>query len=81
MNDCKVPLELGIVVGPTRPDRITFEARRPVSLGEYVMILSSQQEKILGVIESSSINSDALSDNISNFQEAVESKQVASKNK
>src|ERR687887_19808 len=81
MSDCNGPLEVGIVVGPTRPDQITFEARRPVSLGEYVMILSSQQEKILGVIESSSIKSDALSDNISNFQEAIESKQVASKNK
>ena len=81
MSDCNGSLELGIVVGPTKPDQITFEARRPVSLGEYVMILSSQQKKILGVIESSSIKSDALSDNISNFQEAMESKQVASKNK
>ena len=81
MSDCNGSLELGIVVGPTKPDQITFEARRPVSLGEYVMILNSQQEKILGVIESSSIKSDALSDNISNFQEAMESKQVASKNK
>jgi hypothetical protein len=81
MSDCNGSLELGIVVGPTKPDQITFEASRPVSLGEYVMILSSQQKKILGVIESSSIKSDALSDNISNFQEAMESKQVASKNK
>ncbi|MFL6320763.1 MAG: ATP-binding protein [Nitrososphaeraceae archaeon] len=81
MSDCNGSLELGIVVGPTKPEQITFEARRPVSLGEYVMILSSQQKKILGVIESSSIKSDALSDNISNFQEAMESKQVASKNK
>jgi hypothetical protein len=39
------PLELGIVVGPTRPDQITFEARRPVSLGEYIVILNSQQKK------------------------------------
>src|SRR5919197_512555 len=81
MSDFDGSLELGIVVGPTKPDQITFEARRPVSLGEYVMILSSEQEKILGVIESSSIKSDALSDDISNFQEAIESKQVASKNK
>src|ERR671930_738460 len=81
MSDCNGSLELGIVVGPTKPDQITFEASRPVSLGEYVRILSSQQKKILGVIESSSIKSDALSDNISNFQEAMESKQIASKNK
>jgi uncharacterized protein len=81
MSEYNGSLELGIVVGPTKPDQITFEARRPVSLGEYVMILSSQQKKILGVIESSSIKSDALGDNISNFQEAMESKQVASKNK
>jgi len=80
MSSYDGPLELGIVVGPTRPDQITFEARRPVSLGEYIMILNSKQKKILGVIESSSIKSDALSD-ISNFQEAMESKQVASKNK
>jgi hypothetical protein len=44
MSDCNGSLELGIVVGPAKPDQITFEARRPVSLGEYVMILSSQQK-------------------------------------
>jgi hypothetical protein len=45
MSSSDDPLELGIVIGPTRPDQITFEARRPVSLGEYIMILNSQQKK------------------------------------
>jgi DNA helicase HerA-like ATPase len=81
MNDNNGSLEIGIVVGPTKPDRVTFEARRPISLGEYVVILNSQGRKVLGVVESSSIESEALSDNISNFEEALESKQIASENR
>ena len=81
MNDNNGSLEIGIVVGPTKPDRVTFEARRPISLGEYVVILNSQGRKVLGVVESSSIESEALSDDISNFEEALESKQIASENR
>jgi DNA helicase HerA-like ATPase len=81
MKDSNGSLEIGIVVGPTKPDQVTFEARRPISLGEYVVIINSQGRKVLGVVESSSIESEALSDNISNFEEALESKQVASENR
>ncbi len=73
-------LEIGIVIGTAKPDHVIFEARRPISLGEYVSILDSQGRKVLGVVESSSIKSDALSDSISNFEQALESKQVASEN-
>src|SRR6187200_147729 len=81
MKDSNGSLEIGIVVGPTKPDQVTFEARRPISLGEYVVILNSQGRKVLGVVESSSIESEALSDNICNFEEALESKQVAPENR
>ncbi len=81
MKDSDGSLEIGVVVGPTKPDQVTFEARRPISLGEYVVIINSQGKKVLGVVESSSIESEALSDNISNFEEALESKQVASENR
>ena len=79
MND--ESLEIGIVIGTAKPDQVIFEARRPISLGEYVSILDSQGRKVLGVVESSSIKSDALSDGISNFEQALESKQVASENR
>lgn len=73
--------EIGIVIGQTKPNKLTFEAIRPISIGEYVITLNSQYKKVLGVVESSSIKSDALSDDISNFEEALESKQVADENR
>ncbi len=69
----------GIVIGVTKPGYITFEGTGPVGLGEYVTI-NGDQEKILGVVESCLIKSDAL-DDISNFEEALESKAVAEINK
>ncbi len=72
--------ELGILIGNTRPDEVAFESRRPVSIGEYV-ILSYGKGKVLGLIERSSISSDALSTNIRNYEEAAESRKVAIENK
>lgn len=72
--------ELGILVGMARPDYVTFEARRPVSIGEYV-ILKYGRGKVLGLIERSSIASDALGSNIRNFEEASESRAVAAANR
>src|SRR3712207_9596962 len=69
----------GIVIGVTKPGYITFEGTGPVGLGEYVTI-NGDQEKILGVVESCLIKSDAL-DDISNFEEALESKAVEEINK
>lgn len=72
--------ELGILVGVSRPDYVTFEARRPVSIGEYV-ILKYGKGKVLGLVERSSIASDALGGNIRNFEEAAESRMVAAANR
>lgn len=71
---------LGVVIGVTKPGYITFEGKIPIGLGEYVTITSKDKEKILGVVESCFIRSDAL-DEISNFDEAIESKIVAETNK
>jgi uncharacterized protein len=73
--------EIGIVIGQTKPDKLTFEAIRPISIGEYVIVLNSQCKKVLGVVESSSIKSEALSDDIANFEEALETKRVADENR
>src|ERR671921_240730 len=71
---------LGVVIGVTKPGYITFEGKEPVGLGEYITITDGFQKRILGVVESCSIKSDAL-DEISNFEEALESKIVAEINK
>jgi uncharacterized protein len=72
--------ELGILIGVTKPDQVTFESRRPVSIGEYV-ILNYGGDKVLGLVEKSSISSDALGSSIRNYEEAFESKQVAAENR
>src|SRR5919199_5195373 len=72
--------ELGILIGITKPDQVTFESKRPVSIGEYV-ILNYGGDKVLGLIERSSIGSDALGSSIRNYEEAFESKQVAIENR
>lgn len=72
--------ELGILVGVARPDYVAFEARRPVSIGEYV-ILKYGKDRVLGLVERSSIASDALGGNIRNFEEASESRTVAAANR
>src|SRR5215831_4276690 len=71
--------ELGIVIGTAKPDQVTFEARRPVSIGEYV-ILSYNRGRVLGLVERSVISSDALHASMRNFDEAFESRQVAIEN-
>jgi hypothetical protein len=72
--------ELGILVGETRPDKVSFESRRPMSIGEYVT-LSYGRGKVLGLIERSQVTSDALGIEIRNYDEAYESRQVALENK
>ncbi len=73
-------IELGILIGNTKPDQVDFESRRPVSIGEYV-ILNYGKGKVLGLVERSSISSDALSTTIRNYEEASESRKVALENK
>nr|MBA3978072.1 DUF87 domain-containing protein [Nitrosopumilus sp.] len=71
---------LGVVIGVTNSGYVLFEGKEPTGLGEYVIITNDDKKKILGVVESCLIKSDAL-DDISNFQEALESKSVAEINK
>ncbi|HXV45586.1 MAG TPA: DUF87 domain-containing protein, partial [Nitrososphaera sp.] len=71
--------ELGILIGIAKPDQVTFESKRPVSIGEYV-ILNYGKGEVLGLVERSSISSDALGSSIRNYEEAHESKQVAAEN-
>jgi hypothetical protein len=71
--------EIGIVVGESKPHEIMFESRRPVSAGEYV-IINGDKGQILGLVERSTIVSDALSKHVRNYTEAVESKEIADVN-
>ena len=71
---------VGILVGRARPDQVTFESKRPVSIGEYV-VLNYGDGPVLGLIERSSITSGALGEDIGNYDEALESMQVAAENK
>lgn len=72
--------QLGILVGETKPNAVIFEAQRHVSVGEYI-IINVRNKGVLGVIEKSYINSDALStSNIRNYKEAYENMQVAELN-
>ena len=75
-----VPDPLGIVIGVTNSGYVIFEGKEPVGLGEYIIITNNDKKKILGVVESCFIKSDAL-EGISNYQEALESKIVAEINK
>ncbi len=69
---------IGVVIGESKPTEVTAQSSRPLSVGEYV-IIDSQHGKILGLVEKSIISSDALTD-VRNFDEAVESKEVAELN-
>ena len=68
-------MTLGVVVGESKPTSVTAQTSRPLSVGEYV-IIDSQDGKILGLVERSFVTSAALTD-IHNFDEAIESKEIA----
>jgi DNA helicase HerA-like ATPase len=71
-------MNIGVVIGEAKPTEVTAQSIRPLSVGEYV-IVDSQNGKLLGLVERSIISSDALTD-IRNFDEAMESKEVAELN-
>ena len=71
-------MTIGVVIGESKPTEITAQSSRPLSVGEYV-IIDSQDGKLLGLVEKSIITSEALTD-VRNFDEAVESKEVAELN-
>ena len=66
---------IGVVIGESRSTDVTAQSSKPLSVGEYV-IIDSQEGRILGLVEKSIISSEALADT-RNFDEAIESKEVA----
>lgn len=68
-------MTIGVVIGESKPTEVTAQSSRPLSVGEYI-IIDSQDGKILGLVEKSAISSEALT-NVRNFDEAIESKEVA----
>ncbi|WKT57858.1 DUF87 domain-containing protein [Candidatus Nitrosotenuis chungbukensis] len=71
-------MTLGVVIGESKPTAVTAQTSRPLSVGEYVVI-GAQDGKLLGLVERSFVSSAALND-IHNYDEAVESKEVADLN-
>ena len=71
-------MTVGVVIGESKPTEVSVQSSRPLSVGEYV-IIDSQNGKILGLVEKSIISSEALTD-VRNFDEAIESKEVAELN-
>ena len=71
-------MSIGVVIGESKPTEVTAQSARPLSVGEYV-IVDSQPGKLLGLVERSIVSSDALTD-VRNFDEAMESKEVAELN-
>ena len=68
-------MTLGVVIGESKPTAVTGQTSRPLSVGEYV-IIDSQDGRLLGLVERSFVSSAALTD-IHNFDEAIESKEIA----
>ncbi|MEX2060694.1 MAG: DUF87 domain-containing protein, partial [Nitrosopumilaceae archaeon] len=72
-------MNIGYVIGESKPTFVTALASRPVSVGEYV-IIDSDEGKILGLVEKSSVSSAAFAD-VRNFDEAAESIEIAEMNR
>jgi uncharacterized protein len=71
-------MTIGVVIGESKPTEVVAQSSKPLAVGEYV-IIDSQNGKLLGLVERSIVSSDALTD-VRNFDEAIESKEVASLN-
>ena len=72
-------MSLGFVIGESKPTFVTAITSRALSVGEYIKIGSDEGE-ILGLVERSSVSSAAFTD-VKNFDEAVESTEIAELNK
>lgn len=68
-------MTIGFVIGESKPTLISAQTSRPLSVGEYV-IVDSSDGKLLGLVERSIISSAAL-DDVHNYDEALESKEIA----
>ncbi len=71
-------MTIGYVTEESKPQLVIAQTVRPLSIGEYV-IINSHEKKILGLVERSSVSSAAFTD-ISNFEEALECKEIAEMN-
>ncbi|MFB5606380.1 MAG: hypothetical protein ACE5R7_08845, partial [Nitrosarchaeum sp.] len=72
-------MNVGFVIGESKPTFVTAITSRPLSVGEYIKINSDEGE-ILGLVEKSSVSSAAFAD-VKNFDEASESTEIAEINK
>ncbi|MFB5609360.1 MAG: helicase HerA domain-containing protein, partial [Nitrosarchaeum sp.] len=72
-------MNIGFVIGESKPTFVTAITSRPLSVGEYIKIDSDEGE-ILGLVEKSSVSSAAFAD-VKNFDEASESTEIAEINK
>lgn len=70
-------MNIGYVVGESKPTHVSTLTSNPLAVGQYVLV--DGKEKILGLVEKSYISSVAL-ENVRNFEEARESKEVAELN-
>jgi DNA helicase HerA-like ATPase len=68
---------LGVLLSPTRPDKVIVQSTRPLSIGEYVQF-DSYGRAVLGVVQGSYIESKELDPSqIGCEQDAIESKRLA----
>ena len=67
------------MIGESMPTLVTAQTSRSLPIGEYV-IIDSPEGKIIGLAEKSVVSSAAL-DDVSNFDEALESIEIAEINK
>ncbi len=67
------------MIGESKPTFVTAITSRALSVGEYIKI-GSEEGEILGLVERSSVSSAAFTD-VRNFDEAVESTEIAELNK
>ena len=71
-------MSIGYVIGESKPTSVTALTSLPLSIGEYI-IIDSEEGKILGLVERSSVTSAAFAD-VRNFDEASESTEIAEMN-
>ena len=72
-------MTLGFVIGESKPTVVTGQTSRSLPIGEYV-IINSEEGKIVGLVEKSVVSSAALGD-VNNYDETLESIEVAVLNK
>ena len=72
-------MTLGFVIGESKPTIVTGQTSRSLPIGEYV-IINSKEGKIVGLVEKSVVSSAALGD-VKNYDETLESIEVAALNK